>query len=97
VKEVDLMNDDLRNKINELKELGYGYKRIAKELSMTASAVRYTLAKINEEDLLVGSCKYCGITMKSVKGKKKKVFCSDTCRWQWWNQKHREDKHHGTL
>lgn len=39
------MNDDLRNKINELKELGYGYKRIAKELSMTASAVRYTLAK----------------------------------------------------
>jgi orotate phosphoribosyltransferase-like protein len=97
VKEVDLMKDDVKNKINELKEKGYGYKRIAKELSMTASAVRYTLAKISEEDLLVSTCKYCGITMKSVKGKKKKVFCSDSCRWQWWNQKHREDKHHGTL
>lgn len=91
------MIDDVKNKINELKEKGYGYKRIAKELSMTASAVRYTLAKISEEDLLVSTCKYCGIPMKSVKGKKKKVFCSDTCRWQWWNQKHREDKHHGKI
>jgi len=63
---------------------------------MTASAVRYTLAKISEEDLLVSTCKYCGIHMKSVRGKKKKVFCSDTCRWQWWNQKHRDEKHHGT-
>jgi predicted transcriptional regulator len=97
VKEVDLMSDDVKNRINELKEKGYGYKRIAKELSMTASAVRYTLAKISEEDLLLGTCKYCGITMKSVKGKKKKVFCSDHCRYQFWNQHRKEKKHHETI
>lgn len=91
------MNDDLRMKINELKEQGYGYKKIAKELSITASAVRYAFAKINEEDKLVSICKNCGISMKSVRGKKKKVFCSDTCRFKWWNQKHRENKHHETL
>lgn len=90
------MKDDLRYKIKELKEMGYGYKKIAKELSVTASAVRYAYTKINEEDSLVSNCKHCGITMKSTKGKKRKVFCSDKCRWQWWNQKHREDKHHGT-
>lgn len=91
------MNDDLSNKINELRKLGYGYKKIANELSMTASAVRYACSKMDDKDSLTSSCQNCGIKIKSIKGKKQKQFCSDKCRWQWWNQKHREDKNHGTL
>jgi len=87
------MNDD--TKIKELRKKGYGYKRIAKELSMTPSAVRHACIRIEEEQLLGGYCKNCNKEMMSIKGKKKKVFCSDQCRWQWWNKK-RAGKHHGT-
>ena len=34
---------------------------------------------------LLGTCKRCGTTITSIKGKKRKQFCSDRCRWDWWN------------
>ena len=77
------MNND--TKVIELKEKGFGYKRIANELSMKPEAVRYICQKHEQEDL-IGKCKNCNLEMKSVKGKKKKTFCSDKCRWQWWNE-----------
>ena len=40
--------------------------------------------EINEDSLL-GTCIRCGTEIKSIKGKKKKRFCSDRCRWDWWN------------
>lgn len=90
------MNEEVKYKIKALKEQGYGYKKIAKELSLTTSAVRYAFTRLNEEDTLISECRHCGISMKSVKGKKKKIYCSDKCRYEWWNQKHRDEKHHET-
>jgi len=84
------MNINERNKIVELKQLGYGYKKIAKELDITLSTVRYACSKMSDEDLLDGSCEHCGLKIKSIKGKKKKRFCSDKCRWIWWNNHHTE-------
>jgi len=77
-------------KINDLRKQGYGYKKIAKELSITISAVRYACSASLDEDLLNGSCEQCGLRIKSIKGKKKKRFCSDQCRWQWWNNHQKE-------
>jgi len=85
--------NELNRRINELRQLGYGYKKIANELSITASAVRYACNKQNDDEQLIGRCKHCGLEMKSVKGKKKKVFCSDRCRWQWWNQQKAVNHH----
>jgi Mn-dependent DtxR family transcriptional regulator len=79
------MIDEMKSKIYELRKLGYGYKKIAKELSLTPSAVRHVCNKMSEEELLNGRCENCGIKIKSIKGKKKKRFCSDQCRWDWWN------------
>jgi len=93
---VVMNNDELKIKVNELRNEGYGYKRIASELSISVSAARYMCMKTTDEDLLVDNCKNCGLKIKSIKGKKKRMFCSDTCRYQWWNQKNREDKHHGS-
>lgn len=87
------MNAKTRIKVNELRKLGYGYKRIASELSLSVSVVRYTCAKISEEDLLNSNCENCGIEIKSIKGKKKKRFCSDQCRWRWWNKQKANDHH----
>lgn len=81
------MNDNKLNKeIIELRRKGYGYKRIAKKLNMTISAVRYSITKIEDEDL-IGICKNCSSETRSIRGKKKKTFCSDKCRWDWWNNK----------
>ena len=84
------MNNDLKTKINELRQLGYGYKRIASELSVTASAARYACSKLDDEDFLINNCQNCGLPIKSIKGKKKRRFCSDKCRWQWWNKNQKD-------
>ena len=74
-----------KNKIYQLKKEGYGYKKIANELGLSASSVQSFL-KRNPMDLdLLGTCKRCGMTIQSIKGKKRKQFCSDRCRWDWWN------------
>jgi len=84
------MNNEVQiMKIMELREKGYGYKRIAKELDMTVSAVRYAISK-SEDQLLSDSCKECGVAIKSLKGKRKKVYCSNGCRWKWWNKQTRD-------
>lgn len=85
------MTNDKR-KILELKQMGYGYKKIAKELNLSLSVVRYACSQVSDDDLLSGSCEHCGLKIKSIKGKKKKRFCSDKCRWKWWNQHHDELK-----
>lgn len=84
------MTNTEKIKINELRKQGYGYKKIAKELSMTISVVRHVCNTLKDEDLLVGNCKNCGKKIKSIKGKKQKKFCSDKCRWDWWNNHQKE-------
>lgn len=74
-----------KSKIYQLKKEGYGYKKIANELGLSVSSVQSFL-KRNPMDLdLLGTCKRCGMTIQSIKGKKRKQFCSDRCRWDWWN------------
>lgn len=74
-----------KSKIYQLKKEGYGYKKIANELGISVSSVQSFL-KRNPMDLdLLGTCKRCGMTIQSIKGKKRKQFCSDRCRWDWWN------------
>lgn len=74
-----------KNKIYQLKKEGYGYKKIASELGISVSSVQSFL-KRNPMDIdLLGTCKRCGMTIQSIKGKKRKKFCCDRCRWDWWN------------
>ena len=84
------MKTEIKNQIKQLRNAGKGYKKIAKELSLTPSAVRYACHKMSDEELLHGKCENCGIKIKSIKGKKKKRFCSDRCRWDWWNNFHKK-------
>lgn len=83
-------NDNLKDKVNELRVKKYGYKKIASELEITISAARHMCKKIKEEDVLVGYCENCGLRIKSIQGKKRKRFCSDKCRWQWWNKNNKK-------
>lgn len=74
-----------KSKIYQLKKEGYGYKKIANELGISVSSVQSFL-KRNPVDIdLLGTCKRCGMTIQSIKGKERKQFCCDRCRWDWWN------------
>jgi len=90
------MQRELRNKILELKNAGMGYKAIAKELSLTPSAVRNVCISKLGDPTLYGTCKNCGRRVKQTPGKKKRQFCSDKCRMSWWNS-HREDVKRNTI
>lgn len=80
------MNEnELQIKIKELRQQGWGYKKIAKELSITIGTVRYACSKDENDPELISNCKNCGLKIKSLKGKKSKIFCSDKCRLTWWN------------
>jgi endogenous inhibitor of DNA gyrase (YacG/DUF329 family) len=90
------MQKELKNKILDLKNAGMGYKAIAKELSLTPSAVRNVCtSKLNDPELY-GNCKNCGKRVKQTPGKKKRQFCSDKCRMTWWNS-HRDDVKRNTF
>ena len=78
-------------KILELRSKGYGYKSIATELNLTRDQVRNTCNKKERTPLEV-VCKNCGKKVNSITGKKKKVYCSDKCRYQWWNKQRKLKK-----
>lgn len=74
-----------KSKIYQLKKEGYGYKKIASELGISVSSVQSFLNRNPVDIDLLGTCKRCGMTIQSIKGKKRKQFCCDRCRWDWWN------------
>lgn len=75
----------------KLKKEGFSFKKISEELSIPISKVRKICSEA-EEALLFGECKNCKTEIKSVKGKKIKQFCSDRCRWDWWNSKQKQER-----
>ncbi len=87
------MTEEEKAKIHELREQGLGYKRIAAELGMKLSSVQSFIKRSTAENQLIGTCRECGMQVKSTKGKKRKEFCSDRCRMRWWNA-HRDSVKH---
>lgn len=68
-----------------LRQAGYGYKRIARTLNITMDEVKRKCLELDVE-LLNAQCKQCLTSITSIKGKKRKQFCSDRCRWDYWNR-----------
>lgn len=83
------MTDTEKNKILELRKLGYGYQKISNEIGISVSAVRNYCTKLDT----INTCKECGKPIKITPGKKKRIYCCDKCRFIWWN-KHRDELKH---
>lgn len=85
------MTDEQKLMIEEYRRKGVGYKQIAKELEMSPNSVKSYCRrnKLSNEDLKKDDgeffCEQCGTIIPQVKGRKRKRFCSDKCRNQWWN------------
>ena len=80
------MTEELKKQIMELKNKGYGYRKIAVELGLSENSVHSFIQRLNTNEF----CKECGAKIKSTPGKRKKLYCDTKCRMAWWS-KHKMD------
>lgn len=89
------MTDAQKIKIGNLREAGYGYKKIADEMGLSENTVKtycrrhglggYLAKEMNTERQEKHLCLCCGVPVEQLPGRKEKKFCSDKCRNKWWN------------
>ncbi len=90
------MTENQKTQIRKLREAGNGYGKIAQALGISLNTVKSfcrrnavieTVGK-ESEPLTTGeitSCDNCGKTIMQIAKQKKKRFCCDKCRNEWWN------------
>lgn len=74
-----------------MRQQGISYARIAEELILSLNTVKSVCRrngiKISRpEERPSGVCKTCGEPLRQVAGGRQKTFCSDKCRYLWWNR-----------
>lgn len=79
------MTQNEKEIIGYYRRKGYGYKKIAQLINVSADNVKYYCRKTPTESLL-NICLGCGASIQQMPHHKKKVFCSDSCRMKWWNR-----------
>lgn len=82
------MTDKQKRTIREMRRYGFTYLTIAETLGLSVNTVKSfcfrakTEIRVTNENL----CKNCGIPLIRIAGAKPKTFCSDKCRYTWWNK-----------
>lgn len=71
---------------------GQKYKEIADILLLSPNTVKSICRRSGIKPLSSGEtdsrrCRNCGATLRCNSGTKPKIFCSDHCRYAWWNKK----------
>lgn len=87
------MTTQERLKIAELRAAGLGYKKIATETGISENTVKSYLKRMTaandqkepDQPAAVFLCPQCGEEIRQAPGRKAKRFCSDSCRYKWWN------------
>lgn len=74
--------------IKDMRAEGLSYAAIADMLGFSQNTVKSFCHRENLSDRKDESvqCKNCGRALTHQYGKKKKSFCSDKCRSDWWNR-----------
>lgn len=88
------MTIDEKEKVTMMRNQGLSYAIIASILNVSVNTVKsyckyHNLKKYDKCEDNKTYCLNCGEPLIQLKGKKIKKFCSDSCRYQWWN-KHRK-------
>lgn len=90
------MTDYQKTQIMKLRREGLGYGKIAQRLGISLNTVK-SFCRRNEINgdvttesfvMLTGeatACENCGREIQQIAKRKKKRFCCDKCRNEWWN------------
>lgn len=86
------MTEPQKRQIQEMRQLGWNYKRIATNLSLPEGTVKSYCIRTARKGILPAivptqesSCKQCGKELVQVEKRKARVFCCKACRQKWWN------------
>ena len=82
-----------KEQITEFRRMGLPYVKIGEKMGLPMGQIRsYCLSRIpkpdndKQEEGAQTYCKTCGKKLEHTPGYKKKIFCSDGCRQDWWNR-----------
>ena len=89
-----MMSKADRKEIERMRMDGYGPTCIARELGLSVNTVK---SHIRRHPSLRNAvyCLQCGRTVSQTPGRRKKKFCSNTCRSQYWNHQYRNGDRDG--
>jgi uncharacterized protein YjcR len=84
------MTDTQKQFIREMRRAGLSYAAIADSAGLSQNTVKSFCRRehIDAADDIGGDpdvCRNCGNPLEQTHGKKKKRFCNDKCRSDWWN------------
>lgn len=87
------ITETISKQIQELRLKGEGYRAIALTLGLSRDAVRYHCRSLNLDGFVVelnaasdseAVCDYCLKPVKQPKTGRKRKYCSEVCRREWW-------------
>lgn len=81
--------------ITNLMKEGMGYRKIATELNLPINSVKSWCRRHPVVEIKIDNCLMCGKEIHSLPHKRKKKFCSDSCRYKWWSA-HSDEKKNKT-
>ena len=76
------MTNSQTEQILIMRNKGYGYKKIAKELDISENTVKSVMRRKTDEP----HCKNCGAFLQNTSGHRQKTFCSAKCRYAYWRK-----------
>ena len=82
------MTETEKLRIHKLRQEGLGYKKIAAALGLPVNSVKTHLRRhpIGEDAAAIPDfCERCGKPIIQAPHRKRKRFCSGSCRISWWN------------
>ena len=96
------MTELQKSRIRSLREQGTGFAEIARQMDIPRETVKSFCRRngvivisealpvpstMHEKGQAVSdSCRACGKTIEQIGGRKKRVFCCDQCRTNWWRR-----------
>lgn len=93
------MTPKQKQSIEIMRQNGLSYSQIAARLGLSVNTIKsfcrrseVIIPSLSHSD---GSpvCKQCGKPFKIKPKVKPKIFCSDRCRYVWWNHHRKEHRH----
>lgn len=93
-----MMTNREKEKIRDLRIKGLGYGAVAKQMGLKLETVKSycrrhglgrnvgALTETQDTNAEYIPCKNCGTEIKQIPKRKRKQFCCDACRYQWWNR-----------
>ena len=76
------MTDYEKEKILQLRQQGYSFTEISKQLNIKSGSIRSFCSRYSITPAL---CPQCGAFVFQTPHRKTKRFCSKKCRMNWWN------------